>query len=119
VGPDEDALTLGVAAARAALTAAGLVSPAGSTGAEAAEAAGARRVVFVTRELPLLVGGNAAALLAGIGLAADVAVVDAGWRCAGGPTRAKTTAVVISYSCFVDSTRDSRSRARHVESQGN
>jgi len=36
----------------------------------------------------------------------------------GGPTRAKTTAVVISYSRFVDSTRESRSRARHVELRG-
>jgi len=76
LGPDEDALTLGVAAARAALTAAGLASSDGSADVETAAAVGVRRVVFVTRELPLLVGGNAAALLAGIGLAADVAVVE-------------------------------------------
>jgi len=76
VGPDEDALTLGVAAARAALSAAGRTSPAGPPAAEAAAATGVRRVVFVTRELPLLVGSNAAALLAGIGLAADIAVVE-------------------------------------------
>jgi uncharacterized OB-fold protein len=78
-GPDEDALTLGVAAARAALAAVGLASPAGTADLETVETAaavGVRRVVFVTRELPLLVGGNAAALLAGIGLAADVAVVE-------------------------------------------
>ncbi|MBX6388945.1 MAG: DNA-binding protein, partial [Frankia sp.] len=73
VGPDEDALTLGVAAARAALTAAGLAAGAGTADAAAPAV---RRVVFVTRELPLLVGGNAAALSAGIGLAADVAVVE-------------------------------------------
>ena len=36
---------------------------------------GFERVVFISRDLPLLDGGNGAALLAGIGLAADVPVV--------------------------------------------
>ncbi|CAJ62159.1 MULTISPECIES: Zn-ribbon domain-containing OB-fold protein [Frankia] len=74
LGPDEDAVTLAVAAARAALEQA---TPAGS-----ATAPDVRRVVFVTRELPLLVGGNAAALLAGIGLPDDVPVVE---QVGGGP----------------------------------
>jgi len=52
---------MAVAAARAAL----------SQGAEPV-----RRVVFLTRDLPLLEGGNGAALLAGIGLAADVPVAE-------------------------------------------
>jgi uncharacterized OB-fold protein len=60
-GPDEDAVTLAVAAGRAAL---------GEAGPQV------RAVVFVTRELPLLVGGNAAALLAGIGLPDDVPVTE-------------------------------------------
>jgi uncharacterized protein len=63
-GPDEDAVTLAVAAARACLIAA-------APGAESVD-----RVVFVSRDLPLLDGGNGAALLAGIGLAADVPVVE-------------------------------------------
>ena len=61
-GPDEDAVTLGVAAARAAIH---------RTGPDTV-----RRVVFVTRDLPLLEGGNGAALLAGIGLEARVPVVE-------------------------------------------
>lgn len=61
-GVDEDAVTLGVAAARAALDG---VAP-----------AAVRRVVLVTRELPLLEGGNGAVLLAGIGLPDDVPVVE-------------------------------------------
>lgn len=56
-GPDEDALTMAVAAGRAA-------DP-GAT---------ARRVVMVSREFPLLEGGNGAVLLAGLSLAADVEV---------------------------------------------
>ncbi|KQC37112.1 Zn-ribbon domain-containing OB-fold protein [Frankia sp. ACN1ag] len=74
LGPDEDAVTLAVAAARAALEQA--------TTAGSATAPDVRRVVFVTRELPLLVGGNAAALLAGIGLPDDVPVVE---QVGGGP----------------------------------
>jgi uncharacterized OB-fold protein len=61
-GHDEDAVTLGVAAARAALR---------NIPGEAVH-----RVVFVTRDLPLLDGGNSAPLLAGIGLPADIAVVE-------------------------------------------
>ena len=56
-GPDEDAVTMAVAAGRAA-------DP-DST---------ARRVVFVSRDFPLLEGGNGAVLLAGLSLPADVAV---------------------------------------------
>jgi uncharacterized OB-fold protein len=60
VGNDEDGLTMAVAAGRAAL---------GSMSA-------VKQVVIVTRELPLLEGGNAASLLAGLGLADDVDVVE-------------------------------------------
>lgn len=56
-GPDEDALTMAVAAGRAA-------DP-GAT---------AQRVVLVTRDFPLLEGGNGAVLLAGLSLPADVPV---------------------------------------------
>jgi uncharacterized OB-fold protein len=56
-GPDEDALTMAVAAGRAA-------DP-GAT---------ARHVVLVSRDFPLLEGGNGAVLLAGLSLPADVAV---------------------------------------------
>jgi uncharacterized OB-fold protein len=58
-GPDEDALTMAVAAGRAA-------DPAGS----------ANRVVMVSRDFPLLEGGNGAVLLAGLSLAADVPVAE-------------------------------------------
>lgn len=58
-GPDEDALTMAVAAGRAA-------DP-GAT---------AQRVVMVSRNFPLLEGGNAAVLLAGLSLPADVPVVE-------------------------------------------
>jgi uncharacterized OB-fold protein len=57
-GDDEDALTLAVEAGRAALAA----------------RAGAQRVVLVSRDLPLLEGGNAAVLLAGLGLDPDIEV---------------------------------------------
>jgi uncharacterized OB-fold protein len=56
-GPDEDALTMAVAAGRAA-------DP-GAT---------AQRVVLVSRDFPLLEGGNGAVLLAGLSLPADTAV---------------------------------------------
>jgi uncharacterized OB-fold protein len=56
-GPDEDALTMAVAAGRAA-------DP----------DAAAQRVVLVSRDFPLLEGGNGAVLLAGLSLPADVAV---------------------------------------------
>lgn len=60
-GPDEDAITLAVAAGRAALEGA---------------APTLESVVIVSRDLPLLEGGNAAALLGGLGLARDVDVVE-------------------------------------------
>ena len=56
-GPDEDALTMAVAAGRAA-------DP----------DATARRVVLVSRDFPLLEGGNGGVLLAALSLPADVAV---------------------------------------------
>lgn len=56
-GPDEDALTMAVAAGRAA-------DP----------DATAQRVVLVSRDFPLLEGGNGAVLLAALSLRADVAV---------------------------------------------
>jgi uncharacterized OB-fold protein len=56
-GPDEDAVTMAVAAGRAA-------DP----------AAVAQRVVLVSRDFPLLEGGNGAVLLAGLSLRADVPV---------------------------------------------
>ncbi len=59
-GPDEDAVTLAVAAG---------VQVTGNP-----DRTPVRRVVLVSRDLPLLEGGNAAALLAGLGLAADVEV---------------------------------------------
>jgi uncharacterized OB-fold protein len=65
---DEDALTLAVAAGRAALT---------DTDVDV------REVVFVTRDQPLLEGGNGPALLAGLGLAPRTAVVE---RLGGAPT---------------------------------
>ncbi|WP_145010635.1 Zn-ribbon domain-containing OB-fold protein [Mycobacterium marseillense] len=58
-GPDEDALTMAVAAGRAA-------DP----------DATAQRVVLVSRDFPLLEGGNAAVLLAALSLPADAAVTE-------------------------------------------
>jgi uncharacterized OB-fold protein len=58
-GPDEDALTMAVAAGRAA-------DPDAS----------AQRVVMVTRNFPLLEGGNGAVLLAGLSLPADTPVTE-------------------------------------------
>lgn len=58
-GPDEDALTMAIAAGRAA-------DPVAS----------ARRVVMVSRNFPLLEGGNGAVLLAGLSLPADVPVAE-------------------------------------------
>lgn len=57
-GVDEDALTLAVEAGLAALAGGRVV----------------HRVVLVTRDLPLLEGGNAAALLAGLGLDSTIMV---------------------------------------------
>jgi uncharacterized OB-fold protein len=61
-GADEDAVTLAVDAGRAAI--------------EAAGGAPVERVVLVTRDLPLLDGGNGAALVAGLGLPAGIEVVE-------------------------------------------
>ena len=68
-GPDEDAITLAVGAGRAALG-----------GTDAAEV---RLVTLVTRDLPLMEGGNAAALLAGLDLPRTTDVVE---RVGGAPT---------------------------------
>ena len=69
-GRDEDALTMAVQAGRAAL------------GALGADDTGVDHVVFVTRDLPLLDGGNGAALVAGLGLPATTTVVE---QIGGGP----------------------------------
>src|SRR3984885_14343679 len=66
-GGDEDAVTLAVEAGRAAIDAAD---------------GGVQRVVLVSRELPLLEGGNAAVLLAGLGLDPGTEVTE---RLGGGP----------------------------------
>ena len=63
-GGDEDAVTLAVEAGRAAIEAAA----AGGSGG------GVQRVVLVSRDLPLLEGGNAAVLLAGLGLDPEIEV---------------------------------------------
>ena len=87
-GGDEDAVTLAVEAGRAAIDAAyggelaggDLAAGEAGTGGElaggggAAEAGGVQRVVLVSRELPLLEGGNAAVLLAGLGLDPEIEV---------------------------------------------
>lgn len=61
-GDDEDAVTMAVEAGTAAL---------GDRGRS-----GVERVILVTRDLPLLEGGNGAALLAGLGLPPDVETVE-------------------------------------------
>ncbi|MDZ7887389.1 MAG: OB-fold domain-containing protein [Mycobacterium sp.] len=58
-GPDEDALTMAVCAGR-----------------NADPDASATRVLVVSRDLPLLEGGNGAVLLAGLSLGADVSVTE-------------------------------------------
>src|SRR5690625_4918343 len=58
-GPDEDAVTMAVAAGRAA-------DPDGT----------AQCVVMVSRDFPLLEGGNGAVLLAGLSLSADIPVTE-------------------------------------------
>src|ERR1700727_2731164 len=81
-GGDEDAVTLAVEAGRAAIDAAfgGDVTGGGPAGdgdlADAGGGAGGgvQRVVLVSRELPLLEGGNAAVLLAGLGLDPEIEV---------------------------------------------
>lgn len=67
-GADEDALTLAVAAGRALLD--GLEPDTASAALEVA------RVVIVTRDLPLMEGGNGAALLAGLNLPASTPVTE-------------------------------------------
>jgi uncharacterized OB-fold protein len=69
---DEDAVTLAVEAGRAAIDAAGASGPAGG----AAVTGDVQRVVLVSRELPLLEGGNAAVLLAGLGLDPEIEVAE-------------------------------------------
>jgi uncharacterized OB-fold protein len=78
-GGDEDAVTLAVEAGRAAIEAA----DDGADWAGGREAGGGgglvggggvQRVVLVSRELPLLEGGNAAVLLAGLGLDPEIEV---------------------------------------------
>jgi uncharacterized OB-fold protein len=73
-GPDEDAVTLAVAAGLQAMGAA---------------TSTVVRVVVVSRDLPTLEGGNAAALLAGLGLAPDTEVVE---RLGGGPSALEAVA---------------------------
>jgi uncharacterized OB-fold protein len=76
IAEDEDAVTLAVAAGREAIAA-------GRGGA-------VDTVVLVTRDLPLLEGGNAAALLAGLGLAATTSVQEQ----VGGPAAALEAAAI-------------------------
>jgi uncharacterized OB-fold protein len=69
-GGDEDAVTLAVEAGRAAIRAAagGGAADEGAADPGSGGQGGVRRVVLVSRELPLLEGGNAAVLLGGLGL---------------------------------------------------
>ncbi|WP_327116764.1 OB-fold domain-containing protein [Nocardia sp. NBC_01730] len=60
VGDDEDAITLAVEAGRVAL----------------GDGAGVEHIVLVSRDLPLLEGGNAAVLLAGLGLDPELEVTE-------------------------------------------
>ena len=83
-GPDEDAITIAVAAGRTAL--------------EETDPEDVQLVVLVTRDLPLMEGGNAAALLAGLNLSPTTDVVE---RVGGAPTMldalsgARTGALII------------------------
>jgi uncharacterized OB-fold protein len=74
-GADEDAVTLAVAAGRAAL------EPLGG--------AAVSRIVLVTRQPPLVEGGNGAALLAGLGLPDTTEIVE---QLGGGPAALETLA---------------------------
>jgi uncharacterized OB-fold protein len=81
-GGDEDAVTLAVEAGRAAIEVADGGDLAGGGSADGGSGAadggagtgGVRWVVLVSRELPLLEGGNAAVLLAGLGLDPEIEV---------------------------------------------
>jgi uncharacterized protein len=84
-GGDEDAVTLAVEAGRAVIQAAdggdlagggeaGAVAAGGVAAGGVAGAGGVQRVVLVSRELPLLEGGNTAVLLAGLGLDPEIEV---------------------------------------------
>jgi uncharacterized OB-fold protein len=90
-GPDEDAVTMAVAAGRAALSETDLTA--------------VRRVVLVTRDLPLAEGGNGAVLLAGIGLPDDLGVVE---RVGGAPAAldalvdAAPGTLVVAADCATD-----------------
>jgi uncharacterized OB-fold protein len=90
-GGDEDAVTLAVEAGRAAIDAA--------DGGGMADGGGVQRVVLVSRELPLLEGGNAAVLLAGLGLDPGIEVSE---RLGGAPaaldalTSARPSTLVIA-----------------------
>jgi uncharacterized OB-fold protein len=81
-GGDEDAVTLAVEAGRAAIGAAAGGSADGEAGT-----GGVQRVVLVSRELPLLEGGNAAVLLAGLGLDPEIEVSE---RLGGAPAALDT-----------------------------
>jgi uncharacterized protein len=65
-GSDEDAVTLAVQAGRVAIG--------GLDGEAGGETGGVQRVVLVSRDLPLLEGGNAAVLLGGLGLGPEIEV---------------------------------------------
>jgi uncharacterized OB-fold protein len=67
-GGDEDAVTLAVEAGRAA------IGEIGGSVTRNGDAGGVQRVVLVSRDLPLLEGGNAAVLLAGLGLDPEIEV---------------------------------------------
>src|ERR1700684_3951215 len=90
-GGDEDAVTLAVEPGRAAIDAANR--------GDLADGGGVQRVVLVSRELPLLEGGNAAVLLAGLGLDPEIGVSD---RLGGAPaaldalTSARPSTLVIA-----------------------
>src|ERR1700722_16862307 len=99
-GGDEDAVTLAVEAGRAAIDAAhGGELAGGDLAAGEAGASGVQRVVLVSRELPLLEGGNAAVLLAGLGLDPEIEMSE---RLGGAPaaldalTSARSRTLVIA-----------------------
>src|SRR3984957_3190717 len=94
-GGDEDAVTLAVEAGRAAIDAAGGGGPAGG----GPRASDGQRGVLVSRDLGWLEGGNAAVLLAGLGLDPEIEVSE---RLGGAPaaldalTSARPATLVIA-----------------------